>query len=383
MIDKFMEGKYNLERNPFTGYGSVREDLRFWVNREEEIGIWKKTIEESLKNPTHHYISFIIGDYGMGKSLSIYKIEEICGDYKNVFQITFALLGEEKTKKPGLDFIQRIFKFVNFNRIKVTEQQVEKLNVISKEVSNIYHKIFFSDEETKTMAFYFLSGQLTPTQSQMKKLGIIRKINDIEIAKEYFKGFLYLLKIAGYSTLALLIDEFEYLFSLVSTPAQRDIYFALLRGLYDLPTKINDEDTVNMLFFLVVSNEEYRRLELSKETEEAKKVEGPVIPFMRRVYTAKELTPLGKDLVEDLIELRLKYNSVKNRFEKDALIPYTKDFVDFIWKETAGHPGDIIFKCGHILDVGLKYRVTELNKNFALKALRERGIGIRYVEGET
>lgn len=383
MIDEFMGEEYNLKSNPFTGYGSTREDLIFWVNREEEIEIWKKIIEESLSNPTHHYISFIIGDYGMGKSLSIYKIEKLCEEYKNVFPITFALLGEEKMKKPGLDFIQRIFKFVDFNKIKITEQQVEKLNVISKEVGNIYYKIFFSDEETKTLAFYFLSGQLTPNQSQMKKLGVIRKINDIEIAKEYFRGFLYLLKIARYSTLALLIDEFEYLFSLVSTPAQRDVYFALLRGLYDLPTRINSENLANMVFFLAVSNEEYRKLELSKEAAETKKVEGPVIPFMRRAYMAKELSPLEKEYVEDLIELRLKYNSVKKRFEKDALIPYMEDFVDFIWKDTAGKPGDIIYKCGHILDVGMEHRVPKLNKEFAIKALKERGIKINYSEIDT
>lgn len=367
MIDKFQEEKYNLIRNPFTGYRATKEDLKFWVDREEEIKNWEKVIKETLSNPTNNYISFIIGDYGMGKSLSIYKIEEVCKKYKNILSITFGFLGEEKLRKPGIDFIQRIFKFVDFNRIKLKEQQIEKLESISKEVKNIYYKIFFADNEAKTLALYFLRGELVPNQSQMKKLEIIRKINDIEIAKEYFRGFLYLLKLAGYNTLILLIDEFEYLFSLVSK-AQRDVYFALIRGLYDLPTRIRNETIANMLFFLAVSKEEYRKM------EERKDIGGPVVPFMRRAYLVNELTPLKKEYVEKLIELRLKYNRAKEKFEKDPLIPYTKDFVNFIWEDTRGHPGDIIYKCGHTLDVGLKYRVSELNKKFATKALKERNL---------
>ncbi len=373
MNDKFIVAKYNLERNPFTTYRADREELKFWVNREEEVKNWKKAIEESLSNPKSHYISFIVGDYGMGKSLATYKIEKMCGEYKNVFPISFTFLGEERLRNPGINFIQRIFKFMDFNKIKLKERQVERLNAISKEVFSIYHKIFFAEEEIKTLALYFLRGELTPTQSQMKKLGVIRKVNDIEIAKEYFKGFLYLLKIVGYDTLILIIDEFEYLFSLVP-PSQRDIYFALLRGLYDLPTKIDNETTANLLFFLAISEDEYRRMDQSRKVEEKKGIKGPVVPFMRRTYLVNLLSPLKKEYVEELIELRLKYNRAKKQFEKDPLIPYTKDFVDFIWKDTRGKPGDIIFKCGHILDIGLKYRVSLLNKKFAMKALKERGI---------
>lgn len=369
MYNKFKEKKYNLKLNPFTGYRATTEDLKFWVNRQEEITGWGNAINESLKNPTNTYISLIVGDYGMGKSLSIYKIEEICREYKNIFTIEFPFLGEEKMRNPGVNLIQRIFRFADFNQIKLKKQQIEKLSVISTEVLSIYHKIFFGDESIRNLALYFLCGQLTPTQSQLRMLGITRKINDIEIAKEYFKGFLYLLKIARYSTLVLLIDEFEYLFSLVSK-AQRDIYFALIRGLYDLPLKVNNETIANILFFLAVSKEEYRKM------EERREIGGPIVPFLRRVYLIRELNPLKKKEVEELIELRLKYNRVRSRFEKETLIPYTKDFVDFIWKNTRGNPGDIIEQCGHVLDVGLKYRVVKLNKKFAIKALRERGIEV-------
>jgi hypothetical protein len=365
MINKFEQEKYYLERNPFTGYRATRDDLKFWVDRKEEIEKWKKVIRESLNNPNNNYISFIVGDYGVGKSLSIYKIEEICKEYSDVFPLEFTFLGEEKLKNPGINFIQRIFKFVNFEEIKLKEDQIRKLCSFSKEVCNIYQKIFFGDSEIKDITLSFLRGQLVPNQSQLKKLEISRKINDIDIAKEYFKGFLYLLKVAGYSTLVFIIDEFEYLFSLVPK-AQRDIYFALIRGLYDLQPKIKDEAIANMVFFLGVSKEEFRKL------EERKEIGGPVVPFLRRTYSVNELVPLKKVDVKELIELKLKYNRVQKRFERDLLIPYTEDFVDFIWKNTGGKPGDIIKKCGHVLDIGLKYRVSKLTKKFAIEALNER-----------
>lgn len=362
MVDSFQEEKYKLARNPFTGYRATRDDLKLWVNREKEIENWKRAIGESLSNPTNNYISFIIGDYGMGKSASIYKIEEICKEFKSVFAVAFGFLGEEKVKNPGINFIQRIFKFVDFSKITPKKQQIERLIIISEEARNIYFKIFFGNNEEKKLAIYFLRGQITPNKSQLERLGLLRKINDIETAKEYLQGFLYLLKMAGYDTLILMIDEFEYLQSLVPK-SQRDIYFALLRGLYDLPLKISDEVTANMLFFLSISEHEFRKMEESKE------IMGPVIPLMRRVYLKNRLTPLKEQNVRELVELRLKYNRVSKRFEKDPLIPYTEDFLKFIWKRTGGKPGDIILDCGQILDLGIKQRVTIIDKEFAIKAL--------------
>lgn len=368
--DKFMGEKYWLERNPFLDYAAQREHLNFWVDREEDVEEWEKVLSDASHGKSN-FIAFIIGDYGMGKTLSLFKIIEVCKESKNFFPVGLSFRGEEKTKKPGPDFIQRIFKFIDFSQIKIEKKDIEKLEVISKEVRNIYEKIFFGEDEVKYMALYFLRGELMPTQSQMRKLGILRKIDDIDIAKEYFKALLCLLKIAGFSTLVLAIDEFEYLFSLV-TKSQQPIYLAALRGLYDLPLQLNDDKLVNIAFFLAVSKDGSRKL---KELEEIKTgIETAAIPLMRRVNLEKELEPLSKEATKELIAKRLRYNRIKGKFELNPLIPYTEDFVDFIYESTAGKPGDIIKKCGHILDLGLKYRIPELNKEFAKDALQERRI---------
>lgn len=366
--DKFMSKKYQLERNPFLDYAAQKEHLKFWVNREEDVNKWKKVLSDALQGRAN-FIAFIIGDYGMGKSLSLFKIVEECEEYNGFFPVLMSFRGEEKPRKPGMDFIQRIFKSIDFNRIKAKKKDVEKLQVISKEAKNIYEKILFGKGEVKDIALYFLRGELRPSLSQMRKIGVLRKIDDIDIAKEYFKGLLYLLKLTGFSTLVLAIDEFEYLFSLV-TKAQQPIYLAALRKLYDLPLRLNGDKLANIAFFLAVSKSGAAKLRELEKIEIG--MEAAAVPLMRRVSLEKELDPLSKEATKELVAKRLKYNRTKGKFEKYPLIPYTEDFVGFIYKSTAGDPGDIVKKCGHILDLGLKYRVAALNKEFAKKALQER-----------
>jgi hypothetical protein len=367
--NKFLSEKYRLERNPFLEYAAKEDDLKFWVDREDDLEKWKKLLSDA-SNGRSNFIAFIIGDYGMGKSLSLFKIVNEYKEYRNFFFVLMNFKGEEKPKKPGIDFIQRIFKSIDFNQIHVTKESIGKLTIISREVKNVYEKIFFGEDDLKDLALYFLRGELKPTQSQLRKLEVLRKIDDIDIAKEYFKGLLYLLTTAQINTLVLAIDEFEYLFSLVPKP-QQSIYLAALRGLYDLPLYINGNKLANIVFFLAVSEDGYRRLKELEKTEIAT-TGGPINPLMRRISLETKLTELNKEATRKLIEKRLKYNRIKRRFERDPLIPYTEDFVDFIYESTAGKPGDIIKKCGHVLDLGLKYRIPELNKDFAKKALQER-----------
>ena len=140
--------------------------------------------------------------------------------------------------------------------------------------------------------------------------------------------------------------------------------------MYDLSLKINDDRLANMVLFMAVSTDGYRRLKDLEKREMA--TGGPVNPLIRRINLEITLTEFDKGATKELITLRLRYNRSKGKFEQNPLIPFTEDFVDFIYNSTSGKPGDIIKKCGHILDLGLKYRIPELNKEFAKRALRER-----------
>ena len=77
------------------------------------------------------------------------------------------------------------------------------------EPGRIFQRIALGDDEARL----FLQGEVSFTVTQLAKLGIRRKIDRTDIAKEYLLGFLFLAKKVGINTLLLAVDEVEYVFS--------------------------------------------------------------------------------------------------------------------------------------------------------------------------
>lgn len=315
-------------------------------------------------------LSFIIGDYGMGKTMSLLKIAEDSAKHKEVFSVYMNFLGEQKPKNPGVDFIGKIFKSVDFEKIRLPKSRGVPEGM-SAEMKNVYEKIIFGKGGERALALYFLRGEVNPNKSQMKELGVMRKINNIEVAKEYLIGLLQVLNSSGISILVLVIDEFEYLFSIVPKGSQ-NIYLAVLRGLYDLPIQRSSEKWItNMAMFLAVSDDGWRRMQDLENRETS--IGGPIQPLMRRVQSKIRLKPFSKEDTEKLIEKRLSLNRTTGVVEKNPLIPFTKDFVDYVFKLSAGKPSDIIFRCDHVLDAGLESMTPKLTANFAKQVFEKRG----------
>ena len=376
--DKFIEEKYGLKGNPFLDDIAREIWLNTWVNREEQLKEWGKIISYAV-SPTKNYIVFVIGSYGRGKTLSLLKIIDEAKKYDAMLPKYLTFKGEQKPKNPGLDFIFRIFKSISFEELKgnrsetALEKAIEDLSADLEEVKTILRKIYLGESDEQKLALYFLKGEIRPTQSQLKTLEVIRKIQDIDIAKEYLAGVLGFIKGLGFSTLLLAIDEFEYLFSLVPK-TQQGIYLALLRGLYDFPLGIVGKDVgdiANMALFIAISEDGWRNL---KETEK-KEISsgGPIQPLLDRVDAETVLTAFDKRQTRELIEKRLTFNRIKGKYEDKPLIPFTEDFVKFLYDKANGEPRAIIIRCGQVLDAGLEKGVALLDRNFAQKALEERG----------
>ena len=392
MSDKFLREKYGLKESAIADFSrdkAEEEDLKFWTNREREFSDWKKILKKSIKIHKN-FIVFIIGSYGRGKTLSLLKIKnEAEKNFKeSIFPVYLSFKGEEKSK-PGLDFIFRIFKSIDFNKLVRNRNYSEIIEAINKipenfdEPKNLLKAIYgyrkqsslqkpaTKDEKAK-MALYFLRGEMKPSVSQLRELGIMRKIESIDIAKEYLAAILCFMKNLGYKSLLLSIDEFEYLFSLVSK-SQYSIYLALLRGLYDFPIglDITSDKLANMVLFIGISEDGWNKL---KEIEKKEISEGgPTQPLMRRVDLETTLLNFDRKDTEELIKKVLHYNRVTKKFERDPLIPFTKDFVDYIYEVTEGLPSAVKVRCAQVLDAGLADRVPLLNREYAQKVLEERG----------
>jgi len=372
----FMEEEYGLRESPFKRRVATDQELPTWVDREEELRRWTKVLEDSVKNPHTNFLVFIIGDYGTGKTLSLFKISNEAKKFERIYPIYLNLISEQRPKNPGLDFLQRIFREIKFEAIRVKTDDLNYLKKFFPEPATIFETIYFSnDEEIKRLCLTFLRGEIKPTQSQLRTMRVLRKIDDVEIAKEYLKATLYLLNCSGLSTLVVTIDEFEYLFSLVPKPSQ-SIYLALFRELVDLHKSIEEEELrgkiANIAFFVGISEHGWGKLKELEKIETS--TGGPIIPLMERVNDVVTLGPLNKEYSKALIERRLSFNRVKGTYEQDPLIPFTQDFVDYIYKLTQGNPRDIIVRCEYVLDAGIERRVRRLTAEFAREVFKEKGL---------
>ena len=226
--------------------------------------------------------------------------------------------------------------------------------------------------EKSKIAIYFLRGEIRPTATQLEELGVMRKIENVDIAKEYIAAILCFMKNLGYKSLLLAIDEFEYLFSLVPK-SQYSIYLALLRELYDFPVglKISSDELANMVFFIGISEDGWDKLQEIEKKEISEG--GPTRPLMRRIDIKTTLSNFDRNETEELVKIILRYNRVKEEFERNPLIPFTKDFVDYIYEVTDGLPSAIKVRCAQVLDAGLADKVSLLTREYAQKVLEERG----------
>lgn len=394
--EKFIISKYGLRQsalNAFSDKVARPEHLIWWTDRVDEIKQWHQIIEKASKTK-NNYLSFIIGSYGRGKTLSLLKIDEEAERYPHIIHVFLNLKGEEKST-PGLDLLFRIFRSIDFYGI-VKKIEPKDLNEIIasipdsfKDLKNTLKAIYFGkvdafqtsmfsdvvalkEQPISEIALNFIKGYITPNPTQLKEIGVIRKIDKVDIAKEYLAGLLLFFKRIGYSTFVITIDEVEALFSLV-TKSQQSIYIALLRSLYDFPmgTPINKEEIANMVLFLGISESGWSSLEEMKNKEQS--VGGPTVPLIERVDNSTFLGVFNKEQTRELIEKRLKYNRSDDKFEEQPLIPFTEDFVIYVHEITGGEPRQILVRCGHVIDAGIAEKVTKLDKKFALKVLKERG----------
>ena len=394
--EKFILSKYGLKQSALDAFSDKvarPEHLIWWTNREEEIKQWREIIEKASKTKKN-YLSFIIGSYGRGKTLSLLKIDEEAKRYPHIIPVFLNLKGEERST-PGLDLMFRIFRSIDFYNIVKKIDPKDLNDIIAsipdsfKELRSTLKSIYFGkidaiqasmfsdvnilkDQSISEIALNIIKGYITPNATQLKEIGILRKIDEIDIAKEYLAGLLVFFKKIGFSTFVIAIDEVEALFSLV-TKSQQSIYIALLRSLYDFPmgTPIKTEEIANMVTFLSISESGWSSLKELESKEQASG--GPTVPLMERVDNATVLGVFNQSQTLELIEKRLKYNRSDDKFEEQPLIPFTDDFVTYVHELTSGEPRLILVRCGHVIDAGIAEKVTKLDKKFAQKVLKERG----------
>jgi len=369
-VRSYLEEVYNLKVNPFESRTDPTVDM---AGRVREKSAWTEAIESRRGSPANA-IHFIVGDYGFGKTLSLHKITQQYTDDPEILAIFMKMLPEDKVSKFGVDFIQRIFRGVHIEVFRQFDlQDTEALRQLYPEPARIFSRIVLGDDEARL----FLQGEVSPTAAQLSKLGVRRKIDRTDVAKEYLLGFLFLVKHTGIRTLLLAVDEVEYVFSQMRG-ANISLVFNTLRDFYDLPdssaARQLPRPPANMIFFLGISSAGWNKLNDLSRREQTEG--GPLQPLMRRFGEIIELSPLNEDETGQLIRLRLCRNRVTGEYEDQPLIPYDESFVEYVSGLALGNPGEIVKYCDYALEEGLKVKAELLDRDFARQAFIAHGLTI-------
>jgi len=367
--DSFLKSKYRLKRDPFASRVDLTAPM---ADRKDEQRRWAEVIDRR-KGLSGNSLNFIVGDYGLGKSYTLYQIGEQFKQDKEISPLYLKFLPEDTVQRFGLDFIMRMFRGLQPKSIsgRLAKGSLDKVATVFPDIAIVLEKYLCDDE----LATAFLRGDRPLTTTELRNLGARRKLASTEVAKDYLLALLYLLRRARILTLLLLVDEVEYVFSQM-TGARIANVFNTLRDLYDLPQSPKalefGQPLANIVFFFGISRAGWTRLNDLEKREQRRG--GPFQPFLDRKEEIIELQPL--DLVEasELIELRLRRDRVKGGVLNKPLIPYTEDFAEYIYRLTRGNPRHVVERCDLVLLDGLRDMVPELTKAYARQVFEAHGL---------
>jgi type II secretory pathway predicted ATPase ExeA len=367
----FIEKIYNLKQNPFTNWVDPTAEM---AGRLQEKSQWEDIINRR-KGANTNSMCFVHGEYGFGKTLTLFKIIDEYKTDPEILPIFMKMLSEDKTTKFGVDFIQRIFRQVP---IKVFEafsiSNIKLLETFFPEPASVFTRIALKGKGD----IEFLYGHRSFSATEMNKLGVRQRIDSTEIAKKYLLCFLLLLGSINIKTLLLAVDETEYVFSQM-TGTNIALVFNSLRDLFDLQTSQvmpNVQNypykSANMIFFFGISSGGWKQINDLGRREQSKP--GPVQAYLRRLELPIVLQPLDSSETKDLIEKRLYRDRASGQPVEEPLIPYDATFVKYIFDKSLGNPSEIVKFCDFALEDGLKEKVKILDEKFARKVFLDRGL---------
>jgi len=373
-MKSFLERQYHLEKNPFENRVDPAAPM---AGRKKEHSEWKAVINQK-KGSASNSLNFIVGDYGFGKTLSLYHIVEEFESDSKLLAIYMKFLPEDKVSRFGLNFVQRIFKAIGvydkwhlFKGADVSfmEHEFPGPSRIFELICGIEQD---ADGTLKDLAEIFLYGERNLTKAEMSLLGITRLMNSTDIAKDYLYAFLLMMRHESFVSLILTVDEVEYIFSQMRGNAMAGVFNTLreLSDLQNLPPYLQraerlDAHPANIIYFFGISQSGWSSIQDLDRKEI--KTPGPVQPLLSRADRVIELSPLNKKETRDLIQKRLYMNRVTGKVESKPLIPFDDSFVDYIADLAMGNPRDIIVRCEYVIRDGLRDEIPLLTKSYAQK----------------
>lgn len=348
----------------FPKYPFSLQDFTYpMVGRGKEWDRLVKRIEQSLQK-TGNEILVVRGDYGMGKSFTLAQLHEhFAGSSEYFVPSPMPLMSAEQSSKFSVDLANRLFEKIGRDQVvKLVKRAKESWRGrVSPAADRIFSALLSNDAEDVTEALNTLLSPKLQTRD----------------GQSLIFGLQFILASNKKGALLWLIDEFEYV--LVLTKAKLSQLAQTLRELYDRQSEFEKQlgfgVSAKIIFVYATSPSGWERLESTAEG--AGKRAGltgtagvGVAPFHRRVSQANiiDLEPLSRSNTQRLIETRME-----NRDKKlmPVYIPFTDDFISYIYQLSKGRPDEIIKFCDIIFLEAQAQKLMEVNQERAREILKK------------
>jgi len=349
---------YYLERDPF----SLQDYTIDMAGRDAEWRQIVMRVEQALQRSGNDII-VMLGDYGMGKTYTLWRMHE---HYKGTGELCVTepvpLLGSETISRFAVDLVGRTLQRIGFGRVR--DLIVEAGNAWEDYVDN------------PLVVDMLRSLASDDAKVQHKGLDRLMKNRDNVIAQGLLFAFQFILAAAGRRGFLWLIDEFENI--MVLSPAKVTQLINTLRVVYDrqaeFEMRYGPDRSAKIVFTLASSPAGWDRL--TKLTQDAMRRTGGagVAPFAQRILSTNviSLAPLDINGCRQLIARRLQKN--RSRPAEGPLIPYDEEFVEFVFELAAGVPRRILGFTTVVLIDALEQDLARITVDAARSILEKEGL---------
>jgi hypothetical protein len=218
-------------------------------------------------------------------------------------------------------------------------------------------------------------GRALRKEAEMAGIVEAAQIRTNDDAIFLFQALQLVVRPAGIKAIVLLIDETEYIDAL--PPTQRPTVLDSLKHLWDQESQFFSspkELKAAQLLMLFAATPNFWRQNMTQITQQANKgLTGiGVTPFFRRIIKANIIempSELSDADARKLIVNRM--NEVRPGQKKEDIIPFTEDYVNFVYKNSHGLPRYILEICSIIIQEAAKRKLKKIDQADGAKILRD------------
>lgn len=366
--------KLGLSDNPFPYSGVPEEEPHIYVDREEAIKAVNNVLSTTISTGKSNHI-IVTGAYGSGKSHTLKYVrseirrqfttnseKKVCIGYVSQPGETFLDIYREFVYDLGYDFIRKIAEqYIGLVANQLSEEKVikEKVplekawemvnsgkilisDIVPHAIKRLNQKVKFIDftraflnltyDDNSIYSWEWLNGEGVD-YIKRRSMGVSKSLD----GKTAIRAFISLKKILielGYSTVILLIDEFEYAETL---------------------SPIAKQKILNEIRHLIDSNPENLTMIITCAPEVWHSLLSEYHAFSERITNEVNLKPMTGDKVKLLLA---EYLAGKRLDSGKDIVSFTDESIKKILELSQGNTRRILTISGRLLDIALETEKT-------------------------